>query len=258
VETVSAGLRALGHEVSRATTATRAGFDIALVLAPHLLRAAGGADTVRAGDIVYNFEPPSSRLFNASLPVLGRAGVSVWDYSRQGTAVLRRLGLNAKHVPLGYAPEVTKLKPGDGSASDVLFYGSMNDRRKRVLDELESKGLRVRHLFSVYGQERDRAIEATKLVLNLHYYDDAPTEDVRITHAIANRAAVVSEGPPDDPRKWAWAAWVPYDELAKTCQELCASQVNREFLADEAFAAFAIGGPKEADLLSEALGSSSP
>ena len=97
----------------------------------------------------------------------------------------------------------------------MLFYGSLNSRRQAVLENLRLAGLKVVHLFGVYGEERDAAIANAKVVLNLHYYEDSIHELVRTSYLLANKKAVVSEAGPgteiEDGIREAMVA-VPYEE----------------------------------------------
>jgi hypothetical protein len=256
-ELVAHGLRALGHQVEQSTAPVEG--TRAIVLAPHLLRAAGDDEEVKEGDIVYNFEPVESRLFQASLPLLMRRGVSAWDYSRQGAMRLRELGVEgAQWVPVGYAPEMTRIETQSTKIIDVLFYGSMNDRRQQVIAALKARGLRVLHLFGVWGKERDYAIARSTCVLNMHFYPSAPTEDARLFYLLSNRVAIVSEGPPDEPHKRKWALWPSLDELVDVCAAFVALPRHvRETMAEHAFNSFRTHATEQV-ILAQALERSAP
>jgi hypothetical protein len=93
-----------------------------------------------------------------------------WDYSERNIVRLREMGAkNVKHLRLGFQKELSRFKPAQVQDIDVLFYGSMNPRRGRVLEAIEAHGLVVKHLFGVYGQARDSFISRSKLVLNMHF-----------------------------------------------------------------------------------------
>lgn len=78
---------------------------------------------------------------------------------------------------------------------DVLLYGSMNERRRRVLDELTARGLKVaatRGLLPDYM--RDDLIGRAKVVLDLRRSDDVKfTSPTRICTALQMGATLVSE-----------------------------------------------------------------
>ena len=56
----------------------------------------------------------------------------VWDYSQANIEQLTvRQVCRPTHVPIGYVPELTRIAPAPQDI-DVLFYGSLNDRRRAV------------------------------------------------------------------------------------------------------------------------------
>ena len=191
-ESIVFGLRQAGRHVGFAVN----GVDrdaINIILNPHLL----GDDASRSlppGTILCNFEQVhgDSSWMKLVYVDLVRRHVT-WDYSRRNVAAWQRYVPDARvlHVPLGYVPELTRI-PGGVEDIDVLFYGSLNERRERVLKGLEAKGLRVVSAIK-FGAERDELIKRAKLVLNVHYYDSKIFEMPRVAYLIANRKAVVSE-----------------------------------------------------------------
>ena len=163
----------------------------------------------------------------------------VLDYSernRQGLAA-RGIG-HAGLLEVGYAAALTRIAPAADQDIDVLFYGSLNERRKAVLDALTLRGLKVVHLFGVYGAERDAAIARARLVLNMHYYSSAIFEIVRVSYLLANRVCVVTEGDAFDPGLQpfrAGMAVVDYDGLVERCVQLVADPAQRQRIADQGF-----------------------
>jgi len=116
----------------------------------------------------------------------------VWDYSQRNIEQLRTKGIEAKYCGIGYEPGLTTVLPREETV-DVLFYGSNFGRRLPILSAIEAMGLRVKVLFGVYGEERDNWIARSKIVLNIHAYDRAPFEIVRVSYLLANRRFVLSE-----------------------------------------------------------------
>ncbi len=144
--------------------------------------------------VIYNLEQvgPSS-MWGGIKPLLGR--FPVWDYSMRNIEAFRAMGFGGAvfHVPIGHRPEMTRIKPAANQDIDVLFYGSINERRKNILEALSREGLRVKTLFGVYGAERDAYIARAKVVLNLHFYESSIFELVRVSYLLQNRKAVVAE-----------------------------------------------------------------
>ena len=56
---------------------------------------------------------------------------------------------------------------------DVLFFGGMNPQREAIIADVNATGLAVRVLAGgamLFGEDLDRMLVRTKIVLNLHYY----------------------------------------------------------------------------------------
>ncbi len=183
----------------------------------------------------------------------------VWDYSARNAARSPEIGLPAPRVvPLGYVPELTRIAPAVEDV-DVLFYGSVNERRARVLEGLRSRGLRVEAVFGVYGDVRDRLVARSKVVLNLHYYEAKVFEVVRVSYLLANRRCVVSERGADASEEREYeggVAFAAFEDLVETCVRLCADAPARARLAAEGFRIFS--GRDERAHLAAALGLPAP
>jgi len=156
----------------------------------------------------------------------------VWDYSTQNIEFFKAQGIeNIKYLELGYQSELSRIKVKAVQDIDVLFYGSINDRRVKVLDALKSSGLNVHASFGIYGKDRDDLIARSKLVLNLHYYESEIFEVVRVFYLLSNSIPVVGEINPStvvsDIYKNA-VLGVPYQELANACIGLVKDDQERE------------------------------
>jgi hypothetical protein len=124
--------------------------------------------------------------------ILCRAG-EVWDYSYVNIENLKKVGIEAKLFEIGYMPCLTRIENVPEPDIDVLFVGSMNDRRHAILKQLTDNGVKVVHAFDCYGVRRDTLIARTKIILNLHFYPQNIFEVVRVSYLLANRKLVVSE-----------------------------------------------------------------
>ena len=153
--------------------------------------------------IIYNFEQHDSPQLNEATLKLFRQH-EVWDYSPSNVTWFAERGVKAKYVPIGYAPRLSRIEHAKDPDIDVLFYGLVNDRRRKILNELRAGGLNVcdayaLHGRAMYGAERDQLIARSKIVLNLHYYDTGIFEIVRCAYLFANAVCVVSETSIDVP-----------------------------------------------------------
>ena len=200
--------------------------------------------------VVYNFEQfdTKSDWFSSDYVSLLKSK-PYWDYSTANIAAMKKAypEAQATHVPFAYAPvldysyvrrDVFRVKRKD---IDVLFFGSMNDRRAKIIGELTSMGLNVQAVFGVYGPELSVLIHRSKLVLNMHYYDSSVFEAVRVIPLLASRVAVVSEKSVDDDdykylNQTSGILVTDYDKLAFVCKQLVENADDRECLSDTGYA----------------------
>lgn len=252
-ETVHYGLLALGHDsilTSRADHPDRR----AIVFGSNTW----GAEPVqlRPDAILYNLEqiyPGSPWLTPALLDRLRRH--RVWDYSRANIEALAELGIHdAVHVPIGYAPQLTRIPPAADEDIDVLFYGALVDRRLRVLRALRGEGVAVTALFGTFGAARDRAIARARIVLNMHLHETRLFEVVRVSYLLANRRFVISEsgqGGEDEAVFAPGLVFADYDDLVATCRSYLDRPAERQRIADAGSALMA--ARSEAEILREVI-----
>ena len=252
-ECVFFGLRRLGVTVFYREQPDRPARQI--VLGAHLLDATGLA-ALPADAILYNSEQigtESAWLKGPYFPAL--ISREVWDYSAENVRRLVALGARSvRHVPVGYVPELARIAPAIEDI-DVLFYGSINPRRQKILEELRARGLRVETLFGVYGEQRDQAIARSKLVLNVHFYEAKIFEIVRVSYLLTNTKAVVAECGPDtvvEPELREAIRGVAYEGLVDACEKLVRDANERQALAQRGYRIFA--GRREEKILADNLG----
>jgi hypothetical protein len=126
------------------------------------------------------------------------------------------MGVNALYLPVGYHEKLELIEQRQEKDIDVLFYGCVNERRKKVLDELAGTKLVV--LFGKYGKERDELIARSKIILNIHFYERKILEVVRISYLLNNGCFVVSEESEINPYSDVKITIGPYGDLANICR----------------------------------------
>ncbi len=214
-----------------------------IVLGAHLL-GERALEVLPASAIVYNLEqigPDTARDNPGYLELLRQR--RVWDYSERNLEAYAALGakMDAALLPVGYVPELARIQPAPEQDIDVLFYGSLNDRRRKVLEEITGAGLNTQAAFGIYGQARDELIARAKLVLNLHFYPARLFEIVRVSYLLANRKAVVSESSELAASETDLAdalRFAPPEDLPDLCVELAYDAEQRRALEQQGYATF--------------------
>ncbi len=121
---------------------------------------------------------------------------AVVDYDPENVAAYAKHPDDVSIVPLLHAPY---LKPAhavrlEDRPIDLLFIGSMNDRRCAWLDRIRATGRTVTTLASaLYGAERDALILQAKAVVNAHFYESSRFEQARVAHCLSLGTPVISE-----------------------------------------------------------------
>lgn len=225
-----------------------------IVLGANLLPALSDRPPRRA--ILFNLEqlsPGSPWWSERYLDLLRRR--PVWDYSARNVALLRSMGIAATLCEVGHAEALRRIVPRETRDIDVLFYGSVNDRRRAALLALEDAGLRVVALFGVYGAARDDYIARSRIVLNLHYDEGRLFEVVRVSYLLANSCCVVSETGDDPEAERAYegaVAFTSYEGIVPTCLALLRDDARRRALGANGLAL--MQSRRQADALRAAIG----
>lgn len=236
-ETLQVGLRSLGHIANVGDNVLDASATNVL-LGGHLIEPQD-AKVIPPNTILYNLE----QLGGPSLPqhfYQVARHCRIWDYSLDNikTWNVLRCAHPPVHVPLGYVPELSRIKSSPVQDLDVLFYGSMNERRSKVVAALRDAGANVHTAFGVYGKQRDELIARSRLVLNVHFYDAKIFEIVRVSYLLANSKAVVSEFSSESQMEAGLGDSVllcPYDSLAESCLSLLRNDDERKNLEMRGF-----------------------
>ena len=127
------------------------------------------------------------------LALLGRSAVI--DYDRDNLAAYTQYPEDVPLIGFGHAPYLPVSEtPIEERPIDLLFIGSMNDRRRAFIAEVEASGLAVTQFGGpVYGPERDALIGQAKAVLNCHHYESARFEQARAFQCMSLGTPVISE-----------------------------------------------------------------
>ncbi len=225
IDSVVASLQDLGHECSVSVNEMRldaTNILIGSIIFDELLISSALSHPY----IVYQMEILDDQLGHLKnypnyLNFLSRAQ-SIWEYSPKNVAYLRSKGLsNVEYVPPGYHPVNEKVTWRNSPHNfDFLFIGSLSQRRIAFLEGLIKRGYSVGAITDTnkaFGAQRDQAIADSKVVLNIHCFEDLNNlETVRISYLLANKAVVISESSDHDPYRGG-IGFADYEVLSEHC-----------------------------------------
>ena len=119
----------------------------------------------------------------------------VFDYSMTNIAFLQEYQIPFKqlhYMPIGLLPSLNPA-PIQSFEYDVAFYGDPNcERRKLFLEKLREK-FSVKVISEVFGDELHDLLKKAKIIVNIHYYENALLETTRIYECLSLNKLVVSE-----------------------------------------------------------------
>ena len=150
--------------------------------------------------ILFNFEQLQSNSvlvtrnyldFLLRYPVLDYHSKNI-EFLSQGAPALEA----GKHFELPIVPSTSLLFSEESKPEkyvDILFFGSSNDRRKKIIQELKDRGLRVECVAGAYAQELTPAIKRAKVILHIHFYETALIAPLRFLQPLACQIPILSE-----------------------------------------------------------------
>jgi hypothetical protein len=179
--------------------------------------------------------------------------LEVWDYKRSNKEFVEQLGVPFYFVPFGYTTyyEMTfKNHTADKDLPqdiDVLFFGDVLARRRKILDKLIRHGMKV-HVVSrtnpAYGEQLDELLARSKIVLGIHNFDEPEAQIIdlaRVDHLLSNRIFVLHEKPAalaTEPAFEQHVATCAYAEIPDACVYYLSRPAERADKASKAYAWF--------------------
>lgn len=110
-----------------------------------------------------------------------KGAVAVWDWS--------------DNLRFGYSP-IYRIEADEAKDIDVLFYGTLNERRLVTLKNL-TRNNSLTIVVNEYGPAIWKRIHRAKIVLSVHYYDKPENDMPRIAPLLSNRVFVICEATVD-------------------------------------------------------------
>jgi SAM-dependent methyltransferase len=121
---------------------------------------------------------------------------AVADYDALNLPAYASRSSSVPVVPLLHAPYLAPAQdiPLEERPIDLLFIGSVNERRRAWIARIEACGVAVSQFDGpLYGAERDQFIVQAKAVLNTPYYEASRFEQARASHCLSLGTPVISE-----------------------------------------------------------------
>jgi SAM-dependent methyltransferase len=214
---------------------------VPIVFGAHILQNAG---YLPGNAIIFNSEQYDSPWFTNDYIDILKTHL-VLDYSYKNIEYLSQLGIDAHLIRLGYVTEEDRnLDSSVGEKDiDVLFYGSINQRRQLMLDLLATEDINLYITDNVFGEELDKLVARSKVVLNIHFYETKIFEIVRINYLLTNGVHVVSEEGDDQIEKdyEQVVTFFPYEDLSESITGI----LNNYPFDDQKIRSFMLARPQE-------------
>ena len=234
------GARELGIDVTLTNSLPRGFAGRALVLGANCFRMEELAG-LTADSVVFNVENTTSVFMTGDyLHILRK--FRVWDFDAKNAADLSRIiGKPVFHMKVFFVNRLARIFGTVDQDIDVLFYGTINDRRRTIIDQLAARDLRVEAADGVYGPPLDKLIARAKVVINIHYYINGRVEIIRLMDLLAHGKAIVTEvnaGEALDTDLMGGVAAAPYESLVQTALSLVRDMDRRTRTAQTGERAF--------------------
>ena len=132
------------------------------------------------------------KLVTRSLATFDYSQINIPYYTQKGSSTSGRVS----YLPLLMGSTET-VKAKYEKEYDVLFYGSLNARRRLILNQL-SHNLDIKVVTNTFGSELTKLIQKSKVIINIHHYSNAVMETARLHEALHHDVRIVSEAVSDE------------------------------------------------------------
>jgi len=196
IETISWGLVQLGFTVSYSTDRFEQNC-INIIFGAQML-SIEDLESLPRNTIIYNLEQMHNVAPEALIEpyIYCAEHFQIWDYSEFNIGTWNYFNSEKKpiHVPIGYAPILSRIEKPKQQEIDVLFYGGPGGQRLAVFHNLCTSLVKTVFVHGLYGKTRDNLIANSKIVINISQYPaHGIFEIARASYLLANSKAIVSD-----------------------------------------------------------------
>lgn len=143
----------------------------------------------------------SSRWFRPDYLATLENSLAVLEYSLVNIDFLADKGIAYPHVfylPIGATLQSKPPVPAEAKEYDFLFYGDYfsSPRRVKIIEALRAR-FEVKLCNNAFGEEMHALIRKARVVVNIHYYENALLEMPRIQECLSQGVPVLSEAAQD-------------------------------------------------------------
>ena len=131
---------------------------------------------------------------NINMNKLLKNACCVFDYSKSNIMYYKYF-YNNSPLYLPFLPCKMKINNHYKKSIDILFYGSLNQRRYIIIEVLKKllPHLHIEVNENLFGIELTKKIQQSKIVLNIHNYENPTLETARLMEALAYNTHIISE-----------------------------------------------------------------
>lgn len=138
----------------------------------------------------------SSRWFTDEYFERLRGAEYIFDYSMQNIHFLHQNGFpfsQVYYLPIGLLPYQDDSVLEENFEYDVVFYGTPHCERRQLFLSKLSEHFSVKIVSEVFGDELYEVLKKAKVIVNIHYYENALLETTRLYECLSLNRIVVSE-----------------------------------------------------------------
>lgn len=143
---------------------------------------------------------------------------AVFDYSLVNIDYFKKnteFGKMFYYLPVDFLPEAQRTS--QEFEYDVVFYGDPNNERRRLMLDKLSNCFNVKIISEVFGEELYKELSKAKIIINIHYYENALLETTRIYEALSLGTSIIiserSNDPKEEERLNSIVEFVPIDDI---------------------------------------------